>query len=138
MRTNANWARMVVAVFTMAVFYAAVCSTTCTIGFCPDQVQQKAAHDCDQTPSHRSDQSRPQPPDNPDCSQHQHPGLFITKSGDVPQFQLSVVGHSDDSIAAVSSVRELVVSFTAAEASEHDPPNASKIPLYQQISVLRI
>jgi hypothetical protein len=138
MRINANWARMVVAIFTMAVFYGSVCSTTCAIGFCPNQVQQTAGHDCDQSSSHHSDPSGHQAPDNPDCSQHEHPGLFVAKSGNFSQFQLSTVGHLNPSTVASSSVHALVASFTDTAASNHAPPLASSNLLYQQISVLRI
>lgn len=138
MRIKANWAKTVVAIFTMAVFYASVCSTTCAVGVCPNQVQQKAGHDCEQMPSHHSDQSRHQAPDNPDCSQHEHPGFFLAKSGELSQIQLSPVGHLNASAMAIPAVHGLVASLTPAKASDHVPPLASSIPLYQQISVLRI
>jgi hypothetical protein len=35
---------MVLAVFTMAMFYASVCSASCAAGVCPDKVQQTAGH----------------------------------------------------------------------------------------------
>jgi hypothetical protein len=129
---------MVVALFTMAVFYASVCSTSCAVGVCPNQVPQTAGHDCEQTPSHHPDPSGHQTPDNPDCSQHEHPGLFLAKSGDLFQFQLSVVDHLNASAMAIPAVHRLAASLTPAEASDHAPPLASSIPLYQQISVLRI
>jgi hypothetical protein len=138
MRTKANWARMIAAIFTMAMFYASVCSTTCAIGFCPNQVQQTAGHDCDQPSSHHSDPSGHQVPDKPDCSQHQHPDLFLTKSGNLSQFQLSVVSHLNASSAAVSQGHSLILSMTVADAPDHAPPPTSNIPLYLQISVLRI
>lgn len=138
MSTKANLVRMVVAIFTMAVFYASVCSTTCAIGFCPNQVQHTAGHACDQRRSHHSDQSKHQTPDNPDCSQHQHPGLFITKSGDLAQFQFSIMDHPNVLAASFFSLHSLVMGFTHLEASDHTPPPASSVPLYQQISILRI
>jgi hypothetical protein len=138
MRTKANWARMIAAIFTMAMFYASVCSTTCAIGFCPNQGQQTAGHDCDQPSSHHSDPSGHQTPDKPDCSQHQHPGLFLTKSGNLSQFQLSVVSHPNDSAAPFSSMRGVVSTFIHAEAPDQSPLLASSLFLKQQISVLRI
>ncbi|HVS88322.1 MAG TPA: hypothetical protein VHF01_08870 [Candidatus Acidoferrum sp.] len=138
MRINANWPRMVVAIFTMAVFYASVCSTTCAIGVCPNQPQRTASHNCDQTSSHHSDPSGHQAPDNPDCSQHGHPGFFLAKSGDLSQFQLSGAGHLNASAAAVSWGYTLTASMTTPDASELAPLLRSNIPLYQQISVLRI
>ncbi len=138
MRTKANCARMIAAIFTMAMFYASVCSTTCAIGFCPNQGQQTAGHDCDQPSSHHSDPSGHQTPDKPDCSQHQHPGLFLTKSGNLSQFQLSVVSHLNDSTTAFSSVHGVVPTFIHAEVPDQSPPLASSLLLKQQISVLRI
>lgn len=138
MRRNADWTRNVVAIFTMAMFYASVCSTTCAIGFCPNQVQQTAGHDCDQTPSHHSHQSGHPTPASPDCSQHEHPGLFLVKSGNLSPLQLSVVGHLSASTAAISSGHGLAASMADTEASDLALPLRSNSPLYQQISVLRI
>ena len=138
MGKQANWARIVVAIFTMAVFYASVCSTTCAIGVCPNQVQQTAGHDCDQTPSHHSHQSGHQAPESPDCSQHEHPGLFLAKAGNLSQFQLTVVTHLSASTAAISFGHSLAASMADTEASDLAPPLRSNGPLYQQISVLRI
>ena len=138
MTTKVDWARMIVAVFTMAMFYASVCSTICAVGVCPDQVRQTAGHDCDQMPSHHSNQSNHQSPDTPDCSQHQHPGLFVTKSGDVSQIQLSVVDHLNASATVFFATHGSHAIGTYSDASEHAPPLVSSVPLYQQISVLRI
>lgn len=138
MTTKVNRARMIVAVFTMAMFYASVCTTICAVGVCPDQVRQTAGHDCDEMPSHHSDQSRHESPDTPDCSQHQHPGLFVTKSADVLQIQLSVVDHLNAAATTFSVAHGLPAVFAQAQASEYAPPHSSSVPLYQQISVLRI
>jgi hypothetical protein len=129
---------MVAAIFTMAMFYASICSTTCAIGYCPNQAQQTAGHDCDQTPAHHPDQSKHHTPNDPDCSQHQHPGLFVTKSSDLSQFQVSAGGHPNASVTAFCRVHALVAGFASADASGHAPPIASSLRLYQQISVLRI
>src|ERR1700730_7561547 len=135
MGTNAGWARMVITIFTMAVFGASVCSTTCEVGVCPDQVQQTSSHDCDRTPSHHSDHSRHQGSGNRNCSKHEHPGLFVAKSGEFSQFQLT--SHLN-STAAVYPGNNPTASITTAKSSEFTPPLTSSIPLYQQISVLRI
>jgi hypothetical protein len=129
---------MVVAIFTMAMFYASVCSASCAAGVCPDKVHQTAGHDCDQMPARHSDQSRHQSPDNPDCSQHQHSGLFVAKSGNFSQFQSNVVYPLNASAAASSPVHSLPVIFTQSAAALHAPPIVSSVPLYEQISVLRI
>ena len=138
MRRNANWARIVVAIFTMAVFYASVCSTACATGVCPNQVQQTSGHDCEQTPSHHSHQSGHHTPGNSDCSQHQHPNLFLGKSGNLAQFQLTTASHLNVSFTAVNSGLDLILSTHSAEATDLAPPFRSNSPLYQKISVLRI
>jgi hypothetical protein len=138
MRIKASWARMVVAIFTMAMFYASVCSASCAAGVCPDRVQQTTGHDCEKMPSDHSSQSGHRSPDNPDCSQHQHPGLFVAKSGNFSQFQLSVADHLNASTVAVSALHRLPRIFTHPAAFEHAPLTVSSVPPYEQISVLRI
>jgi hypothetical protein len=136
MKRNANWARIVVAIFTMAVFYASVCATTCSIGFCPNQVQQTTGHDCEQAGTHHSGPAGHEPA-NSDCSPHQHPGPFLAKSAELPQFQLSFVSQLDVS-ATVSEAHQLVFSMADADAADLAPPVKSSSALYQSISVLRI
>jgi hypothetical protein len=138
MKTRATWARMVVAIFTMAMFYASVCSASCAVGVCPDKVQQTTSHDCDQMPAHHSDQSRHGSPDNPDCSQHQHPGVLVAKTGNFSQFQLTALHSLHVSAAASSPLVGLPAIFSQSAASEHAPPIVSGVPVYEQISVLRI
>ena len=136
MKRNANWARIVVAIFTVAVFYASVCATTCSIGFCPNQVQQTAGHDCEQAGNHRSVPAG-QAPANSDCSPHQHPGPFVAKSAELPQFQLSLANRLDVSAIAVSEAHELVLNVADADSHELAPPIKSS-EFYTRISVLRI
>lgn len=137
-RTIANWVRIVAVVFTVGVFYASVCSSTCAVGVCPNQVQHTPSHECEQTPSNHSHHSGHNSPDNPDCSRHEHPGLFLTKSTDLSQFQLSYVGHLTMTAVAVDAALGATAGSTNIVASDLAPPPASPLPLYQQISVLRI
>jgi hypothetical protein len=137
MNRNASGARIVVAIFTMAVFYASVCATTCSIGFCPEQAQQTAGHDCENAASHHSAPSG-KAPANSDCTPHQHPGPFLAKSGELRQFQLSLASQLDTSAITVTNVHELVLSMAEAGASDLAPPIESSSPHYQKISVLRI
>ena len=131
MKMRTNWARMTVAVFTMAMFYASVCSSSCAVGVCPKQTQQTSGQDCDHTHSHHSGSSRHSSPDKHDCLQHQHPELFVAKSGgDLPQFQLSVVDHLNSSAVAFSPVHGFSTIFTRDVTSEYAPPPASGVPLY--------
>jgi hypothetical protein len=136
MKRNASWARIVVAIFTMAVFYASVCSTTCSIGFCPNRVQQTAGHDCEQAGTHHSAPAGHEPAS--DCSPHQHPGPFLAKSAELPQFQLGLASQLDISAIAVSEAHELVLNVADANASDLAPPVKSRSDLYKSIAVLRI
>jgi len=137
MKRNANWARIVVAIFTMAVFYASVCATTCSIGFCPNQVQQGTGHDCEQAGTHHSAPAG-HAPANGDCSPHQHPGPFLAKSVELPQFQLSLASRLDVSGITVSEAHALVLNVDDAAASDLAPPIKSRSDLFKSISVLRI
>jgi hypothetical protein len=135
MKRNAKWARIVVAIFTMAVFYASICATTCSIGFCPDQAQQTTGHDCEQASTHHSAPAGHEPSD---CSPHQHPGPFLAKSAELPQFQLSVASQLDVSAITVSEAHELLLNVADAGPSDLAPPIKSSSSLYKSISVLRI
>ncbi|MDQ1404512.1 MAG: hypothetical protein QOG55_141 [Acidobacteriaceae bacterium] len=137
MNRNDNWARIVVAIFTMAVFYASVCATTCSIGFCPNQVQQTAGHDCEQAGTHHSAPAG-HAPANSDCSPHQHPGPFLAKSAELSQFQLSVASQLDVSPITLSEAHELVLNVADGAASDLAPPIKSSSSLYNSVSVLRI
>jgi hypothetical protein len=137
MKRNANWARIVVAIFAMAVFYASICATTCSIGFCPDQVQQTTGHDCEQAGTHRSTPAG-HAPANSDCSPHQHPGPFLAKSAELPQFQLSLASQLDLSAIKVSEAHALVLNVGDAAASDLARPIKSSSDLYKSICVLRI
>ena len=136
MKRNAGWARIVVAIFTMAIFYAAVCSTTCSIGFCPNQVQQTTGHDCEQAGTHHSAPAGHEPAS--DCSPHQHPGPFLAKSAELPQFQLGLANQLDISAITGREAHELVLNVANANASDLAPPLKWRSDLYNSISVLRI
>lgn len=77
-------------------------------------------------------------PDKSDCSQHQHPNLFLGESGNLSQFQLSTASQLNASITAVHSGLDLILSTDSAEATDLAPPFITLRPLYQKISVLRI
>jgi hypothetical protein len=128
---------MVMVFFTVAMFYASVCSASCAIGVCPDQPQQTASHDCDQMPAHHAGQSGHKAPESPDCSRHQHPNMLLAKSGEIAKVQLSVTDHLPATAVAISK-HDLTVGLINREASDLAPPLSSNVPLYQQISVLRI
>lgn len=133
-----SWTRIVVALFTMAMFYASVCSASCAVGVCPDQVQRTASHDCEQMPAHHAGQSGHKAPDSPDCSKHQHPSVLLAKSGEVAKVKLSVAGQLSAASFIFVPRHDFAANLLRVEASDLAPPLASHLPLYQQISVLRI
>ena len=135
MAINANRARIVVALFTMAMFYASACTTICAVGSCPNQAQQTSSHDCESSPSHHSSDPAP---NKPDCSSHAHPSVLFLKSGDVSPFQLSVSGGVSLAAMLASSADRLAANSINSQESNLAPPFAPNVPLYQQISVLRI
>lgn len=137
MRSRAHWAPAIAAVFTIAMFYASVCSASCAIGVCPDTVQQTSSHDCEQMPAHHAGQSGHKAPESPDCLRHQHPNMLLAKSGEIAKVQLSVVGHLF-ATAVFLPHHDFTASLIHVEASDLAPPLGTNLPLYQQISVLRI
>ena len=137
MRTKANWARIVVALFTMAMFHASVCSASCAIGVCPDQVQRTASHDCEQMSAHHADHSGRKAPYSPDCLRRLHPIMVLTKFGEIAKLQLNFTDQGPAITVAVSR-RDFTASLIHVEASDLAPPLGSNVPLYQQLSVLRI
>ena len=139
MKMKAYWARLIITIFTVAMFYASVCSASCGVGVCPEQTQRTGGHDCDQMPSHHSAPSGHQTPDKPDCSQHQHPELFVVKSaGQLPQFQLNVVEQLPAAAPMFSALHGLTAVLVRTAPPEHAPPNISSSPLYDRTSVLRL
>ena len=133
-----GWARIVVATLTLAVFYASICSTSCAVGFCPNQQEPSSSHDCEQSTKHHSDHSGNPSPANPDCSKHLHPSLFLIRAGDSQQFPLGITGHLAGSSFNAPSYHRLAVTITTAHAFDSGPPIRESTPLYQRVSVLRV
>ena len=131
-------ARIVAAIFTVAMLYVSVCSTTCAMGACPTGVQHSDGHDCDQSSSNCSGSSPHHGSENRDCSVHNHPSVFLEKAASTSKFQLSTTGHMNLYELLVHAAREMTVSSAPLEIAGLGPPVTSKNPLYQQVSVLRI
>jgi hypothetical protein len=138
MGSKSNWARIVVAVFTVAMFYSFACTTTCAVGVCPNQTQQMPSHDCEPSGAHHSHHSSAPAPDKPDCSNHSHPTVLFLKSGDVAKIQLPAADHVVSPDVSATSASLTVEQPAGLFSSDLAPPLAPRTPLYQQISVLRI
>ena len=133
---QAGWCRIVVAVFTMAFFYASVCSTTCAVGVCPKQARQTSSHDCESSTSQHRNHSGSPAPQRPDCSKHPHPSPLFVKSGDSGKLQLNISRYVSAAVPLGPS--RLIANLADSEASDLAPPPTTGVSLYQQISVLRI
>ena len=135
MRTKANWARRVVAIFMVTFVYSFACSTTCAVGFCPNQAEQRSSHDCEPTSNHQSHHSSTPAPD---CSKHAHPTSLFVKSAELSKVQLVVSDHTRATAGLASLPVRSSANSTGSPASDLAPPFGSSTPLYQQVSVLRI
>jgi hypothetical protein len=132
-------ARIVAAIFTVAMIYASFCSNACGLGVCPNQEQQSASHDCDRPPSsHHSSSSHHHGPGNPDCSVHHHPTLNLEKADGLPQFQPTRIGQVVVGDLLSDLLGTDAVSLNASSFSDLGSPPTPKDPLYRRISVLRI
>ena len=132
-------ARIVTVIFTVAMFYASVCSTMCAAGICPNELQHSASGgNCDQMPTGRSDYPQKQAPENHDCSMHHHPIVNVVKASNLPQFQLTSTGHINVNDLLVNSTHAMAFDLATFSLSDLVPPPTPRSPLYQQISVLRI
>lgn len=136
MRVNASLARTVAAIFTMAIFYASACTAACAAGFCPYQMQQTSSHACESAAPHHAHHSGK--PDKPDCSKHSHPSPFFVKSAGIARFDLTVSTYLRAAVLVALPRNLSAPDLTASDGSDLAPPPASSIPLYHQISVLRI
>lgn len=136
MRVKASLARTVAAIFTMAVFYASVCTASCAAGFCPYQTQQTSGHACESAAPHHAHHSSK--PDKPDCSKHAHPSPFFVKSAGIARLELTVSTYVRAPVLSALPRNLSAPDLTASDGSDHAPPPVSSIPLYHQISILRI
>lgn len=129
-------AGIVAAIFTVALFEALVCSTVCAMDVGLNQVQHSDSHDGHHSLSRRSHSPFNRSSESPDCSKLEHSVLPCVKTVALSQFQLSITGHLSTAELPASSLHD--ISMTASRASDLSPPPTLKIPLYQQIPVLRI
>lgn len=136
MRVKASLARTVAAIFTMAVFYASVCTAACAAGFCPYQTQQTSSHACDSATPHDAHHSGK--PDKPDCSKHAHPSPFFVKSAGIAGVDRTVSTYASAAVLLALPRYLSAPGLTASDGSDLAPPPVSSTPLYHQISVLRI
>ena len=138
MKPGTGRARILIAIFTVAMFYASVCSTTCALGVCPNQVQGSASQDCDHTSPEHSNSTPHHGPEKPDCSNHNHPTSNFVKADGLPQLQLSGIGNVSVNQLFANAPHAAGLTLAVFSLSDLAPPPTLRNPLYQQISVLRI
>lgn len=134
---GASRVKIVLAIFTIAVFYASVCSTTCAVGTCPNLAQHSESRHCDQPSSQHSSNSHDHGPENSDCSAHSHPSIFVKASG-IPVTQLTSTVYLKIGDLVAYFCDRLNIRLSTAWGSDLAPPIAPKVPLHQQSFALRI
>lgn len=132
-------ARVLALIFTAAMIYGSFCSTACSLGTCPTQEEQSARHECTHpsSPNHSHGSHHPGPGKS-DCYAHHHPTVNIAKVEALPQLQLLKMGQID--------IPQLLSELSGAPTGDSralgfstlGSPPARLIPIYEQISVLRI
>ena len=126
------------AAFAVAMAFAVTCTVTCGLGACIKQVDLggSASHHDHDSSGHSSTPSDHGSHD-PDCATHGHPDVFL-KAPATPLVALSVAPGVN--IAGVSAPVTLPEGSPATTVfgRDHAPPQGSKEPLYQRISLLRI
>jgi hypothetical protein len=124
--------RIVAAMFTVAMIYASVCSTTCAFGACAAAMQQAPGHECE----HSSGSHRPAP-QSPDCGKHLHPQLNVVKANNfsLPGLTWEVAQTAAD--GGILDLHSPAASLNCLHSSDLAPP-ALNNSLLQRISILRV
>jgi hypothetical protein len=131
-------ARLVVAVFTLAMIYASFCSTACAIGACPNLARHSESRDCDHSSSGHSQNSHHHGPENSKCAEHGHPGTFALMGAGIAQFQFTSADRVNAAAPLILSFGTPAFALSGSWISDLAPPPNLNTPVYQQSSVLRI
>lgn len=126
------------AVFAVAMLYTSFCSTTCAPGFCPDQAQQSASHDCDMPSNHPADGSHDHGQDKPNCSAHRHPSVNIVKADGLLQHQWTDLSRTVDAQPNSNRWEASALALDDFWLSDLAPPTTLSGPLYYRTFILRI
>ena len=128
-------ARIVAAVFTVAMFYASVCSSMCAAGFCPNEFGHSAGTG---NFGQILGGVHKHVPENDDCCSMHHPTVNVVRADNLPQPRFANTGHVNASDLLANSTRVMSFSLAAFSLSDLAPPPTQERPLYQRISLLRI
>ena len=125
---------VVIAMFTLAVIYAAFCATSCAFEARPEFLQH--------SPSNSDASSRPEDSHHDDsgdcvCAASEHLDAFIPADAGIAQFAFAKIGHIHAAAASVQHL-EIVLTPSGFHASDLAPPNSLNGTLRLQSSVFRI
>ncbi len=128
--------KLMVVIFTSAMFYASLCSTACAAGFCPMLGQGANSDQC-----HRQASGHPGShdgmPSHSNCPTHGHPTIFVNAAGP-SQYQFTVAAYLRAKTFIAQSSDSVISRSHVLWGADLAPPTIPRNPLYQQISALRI
>jgi hypothetical protein len=136
-----------VAILSLALLCAPVCSATCAICFRPLPTPATQSHDCEHAASNATgnaqssraaSDSHQRCPAKPDCLAHRHSSFEAVQGGGLWQFQSRTISHAHATELTASAFSAQAVSDAASFLSDLAPPHHATIPSQQQISILRI
>jgi hypothetical protein len=138
MKTKANLARVIVAVFAIALLQGPICSNVCATELCPDPAQHRTEHSCDQNSAHHSHQSGHQKPAKRDCSQRQHPQILLGNAGNISQSQLAGAHQFVAAAVPANLAQSIVLNTASSETFDTGRLPGPGSTLHDRITVLRI
>lgn len=130
---NATRAKIVVALFALAMLYGSVCSASCLVGVCPNLAHYSESHDCDQLSHHHSHGQH-----DPDCRHHAQPPDFAPKTSGIAPFQDQSATVLQAGAALASFSNPSPITQAVLEEFHRRPRGVPKNTPLDQVSVLRI
>src|SRR5947209_10423786 len=108
MKTKANLARGIVALFAIALLQGPICSNACATELCP--AQHRTENSCDHK-EHRSHHSDHQTPPNRDCPRQLHLDTWLANAPDLAASQLHTASRfSASSTPAIAVQIPILIS----------------------------
>ncbi|MFZ3218225.1 MAG: hypothetical protein WA192_19410 [Candidatus Acidiferrales bacterium] len=129
---------IVVAILSLALLFASVCSTTCAMGYAPGAAQPAGNHGCEHALPESSGGSHHPAPEKQRCFGHHHSTFDALKGNGLSQFQLRSEGHALGGYLSGTVASAGVFDLALSSASDLAPPSPATNPFRAKISVLRI
>ena len=130
--------KILISIFSLAMFYGSICSAACAAGFCPNLAHYSQSHDCNQPSQHHSTGSHHHDSKDPDCQQHAHPPDFAIKSAGLSQYRVNSATTIRSAALSTNQVAAFSVMRSSVATSDLAPPGFLKSARDQQSAVLRI